>query len=170
MVRVDETITDGTIDSLLNATRIAWQLGVFDDEFFKYIVGDFIKGIRSSLKYELYDIPKENHNTFLRYADILIKPIEASKDMQSFMSAVTKVVTAKNNIVKRLRMTETYIVESSKFKSAFDGFKRVVSSSNGKLDDWWIRNKDKILKLIVEYLIKYIIGVLSIVKPKLKGS
>jgi hypothetical protein len=170
MNHIDESTTDGTIDSLLNATRVAWSMGVFDDEFFKYLISDFIMGIRSSMKYELYDIPKENHGIFLKYADILIKPIEQSKDMKSFISALKNVVIAKNNIVKRLQLNEVHIIESSKFKLAFDSFKRLASQPNDIINDWWVRNKNKILKLIVEYLIKYIIGTLSLIKPKLKGS
>lgn len=169
MPRIKEAITDGTLDSFLSAIHMAWRIGVFDDEFFEYLSSNFIKGIRGSLRYEVYEIPKYNQSTYLKYVDMLIKPIEAATNMESFIKAIKNVNVAKNNIVKRLKV-EDIIIEGYNFKSFFDGIKKMASKSSDELNRWLTTNKKKVIKLITDFLTKYIIGVLSPVKEKLKGS
>jgi hypothetical protein len=115
---LNESTTDGSLESFIYTLRIGVQSGVFSDEIFKDIKRNLVGGVLGSLKGEIDSIPRPKRKQFLKYVSALIKPIEASTNMNSFINSLGIVADTKNNLIKNLGiLTEKKILNKRENKS-----------------------------------------------------
>lgn len=154
-----ESTTDGTIESLLSTITVAYQLGVFTDTLFNDMKFTFTQTISNVLRSEIKKIPKDAHSEYLKYANALKSPIESATDMKSFIKALSMVVAAKKNIIKRLSIPENHIQEN--ISSTLNSLKSSIKKLGDDASEWVISNKKKIIGLVVSILTTYIISFLD---------
>lgn len=148
---IAESTTDGTIESLIEVTKISMKMGVFDDALLKDMRQNFIGGIEGSLKSEMAKIPNDKKSEFKGYMEALIGPLKKVETMAQLLSAMGSIAAAKSNIVKRMTLDES--LNESKI---LDWLKKAKTATA----DWWQRNKSTILYTILEVLARIIIEIL----------
>ena len=161
MHRIDETIFDGTLEMMIGALLTATRLDIFDDRLFKQLSSTFVQAVNASLKMEMHKLPKEKQSTFKGFAGELIKPVKQAGDMDSFIKALKTIGIAKQNIVKRL---QTEILSESKFRKFFDGVVKQLRKSG----DWIADNKEKFVKVCIDFLEEWIIELMSSIAQSLQ--
>lgn len=150
--KLNESTTDGTIESLIDVTKIAVNMGVFDDSLLKDVKQNFIQGIRGSLKTETDKIRPEKRKQFKQLMDSLISPLETANTMNKFIMSLELIAKTKDNIVSRL--SEGEIILESRL---VNWLKTAKKSSK----DWWETNKKNIVKKISDILINIFKGIFS---------
>jgi hypothetical protein len=148
---INESTTDGSIDSLIDVLKTSLNFGIFDDNMLKDIKDDFISGIEGSMKTEVVKLPAEKRKEFQKYSKQLMGPLEKADTLASFLSAMISVSAAKENIVNRLSIKES--LDESKVA---DFFRNIHKKSK----DWWEDNKSKIFLFIIEALANIIVKIL----------
>lgn len=147
---VNESTTDGTIENLIDATKIAMNMGVFDDTLLQDVKSDFISGVKGSLKTETGKVPQDRKKEFQKFMDSLIMPLDKAKTMSQFLSALKTIAVTKNNILKRLNIQESLT------EGKISDFLKDLKSKGA---DWLETNKKKLIDSIVSTLISWITGI-----------
>jgi hypothetical protein len=148
---ISESTTDGTIESLIEVTKLSMTMGIFDDQLLKDTRGNFISGIEGSLKSEVRKIPSDKKKEFTGYMKALIGPLEKVETMAQLLSAMYSISAAKSNILDRMSVEEA--LNESKI---LDWLKKAKTATA----EWWQRNKSTILYTILEVLARIIIEIL----------
>lgn len=148
---ISESTTDGTIESLIEVTKLSMSMGVFNDELLKDTRENFISGIEGSLKSEVRKIPSDKKKEFTGYMTALIGPLKKVETMAQLLSAMYSISAAKSNILNRMSVEEA--LNESKI---LDWLKKAKTATT----DWWDRNKSTILYTILEVLARIIIEIL----------
>jgi hypothetical protein len=148
---ISESTTDGTIESLIEVTKLSMTMGIFDDQLLKDTRGNFISGIEGSLKSEVRKIPSDKKKEFTEYMKALIGPLEKVETMAQLLSAMYSISAAKSNILDRMSVEEA--LNESKI---LDWLKKAKTATA----EWWQRNKSTILYTILEVLARIIIEIL----------
>ena len=159
--KLDETIFDGTIEMMINAMHTAWRVGVFDDQLFKQMSSTFVQAVNASLKMEIHKLPKERQAAFKSFADELIKPVKRANNMGSFLDALKTVGIAKQNIVKRLQVE---MLSENRFRKFFSGVNKQLRKSG----DWIADNKNKFIKVVLDFLEEWITEIISYISHSLQ--
>ena len=68
---INESTTDGTIESLIDATKLSMKMGIFNDELLNDVKVNFIEGIKGSLKSETNKLPANKRKEFQGYVNML---------------------------------------------------------------------------------------------------
>jgi hypothetical protein len=169
---MNESTTDGSLESFVYTMRLGIKGGVFTDDIFPIVKKNFLGGVLGSLKAEMSRIPTDKKQEFSLYVSQLLKPLESSSNMNQFVSRLGMVADTKNNIIARLGISE--IVNEVSIKKSIDWLKGTVKSSIQKGKDWWDENKHSIVKVLIELLAQIIVeilfGILSaLLKTKVKA-
>ena len=154
--RIDETLLDGTLKSMVHAMRSANNIGVIDDKLYKTLTDTFVRAVKASLKMEMHKLPEDKRDEFEKFANGLVKYVKKANDLDSFLSALSSVSIAKQNIVRRL--------SESRFSRFFDG----LVKSKDKAMEWIADNKQKFIKMIKEFLTEWITEILISTSSKLQ--
>ncbi len=165
MKRLDETLLDGTIETMVRAIQSANRIGVFDDNLFKQLSSTFVQAVSASLKMEMHKLPKDKQSTFKRFADELIKPVKRASDMGSFLKALSTIGIAKQNIIKRL---QTEMLVENRFARFFDGLNKQLQKSKTAAQDWISDNRDRLIKTIQDFLTQWVDELISSVSHSLQ--
>ena len=96
---VNESTTDGTIESLIKVTKISMGMGIFDDRLLKSSKSNLILGISGALKGETSKLPTDKQKEFVGYVNALMKPLQKANTMEQFLRAMINVADTKNNIL-----------------------------------------------------------------------
>jgi len=159
---VNESTTDGTIESLIKVTQISIGMGIFDDRLLKSSKSNLILGISSALKGETSKLPTDKRNEFVGYVNALMKPLQKANTMEQFLRAMINVADTKNNIFSRLSITEQ-LTESK----VMDLLKKVKTATS----DWLDKNGANILMFIAELLAQIVVEILfAILRALLKSD
>jgi len=148
---INESTTDGTIESLIDATKLSMKMDIFNDELLNDVKVNFIEGIKGSLKSETNKLPANKRKEFQGYVNMLIGPLEKANTMGKFLGAMLSVSNAKNNIMDRLSIEEA--LQESK---VLDWLKSIKN----KAADWWDDNKYTIVTTILEMLAQLLVNIL----------
>lgn len=146
-----ESTTDGTIESLIDVTKFSMRMGIFDDDLLRDVVDDFVRGVEGSLKGQTNKLTNQQKKEFDGYVEAMMNPLRKSKNMNQFLGALSSIAIAKNNILKRMEMTE------SLDESVIINWLRKAKNATA---DWWDKNKYAIVSTIVEVLVQIVIEVL----------
>lgn len=159
---LNEATTDGSIESLIDASKIAVKMNIFDDNLFREMKDNMLLGVIGSLKGEVDRLPADKRSEFKKYADALMKPLEKAKNLSQFINSLTLVAAAKNNIIKRYSLDEVF-----NESVVIDKLKNIKN----KAVSWWNENREDILIMILEVLAQIIVEVLfGIIKALLKSD
>ena len=169
---MNESTTDGSLESFVHTMRLGIKGGVFTDEIFPIVKKNFLGGVLGSLKAEMSRIPTDKKKQFSVYVSQLLKPLESSSNIDQFVSRLGMVADTKNNIIARLGVNE--LVNEVSIKKSIDWLKGTVKSTIQKGKDWWDENKHSILRVLIELLAQIIVeilfGILSaLLKTKVKA-
>ena len=155
---INESTTDGSLDSLIDVTRIAINMGVFNDKLFTSMKETMITGIKGSIKTERKKVQKENLTQFIKLTDSLLQPLQEATTINSFLNSLIQISEAKDNIIKRLKINE--IINESKIINYFRKIKN-------KTKNWWQNNiseiKKKMETVLISFLSKLIQNVTQII-------
>lgn len=160
-----ESTTDGSIESLVDVSKIAIQMGIFDDKLFSEMKDTMISGVRGSLKSGLSKISSTDKNKMAKYTNSLLGPLESAKDMKEFLSALIAVGKTKDALIKNLTLTESLL--ESKIS---DWLKKAKNATV----NWWKNNAYDIAMFIARILIQILVEILfavlrSITKSDIKA-
>ena len=148
---INESTTDGTIESLIDVTKISMQMGIFDDEILSDVKDNFIRGIEGALKGQTNKLDQQQKREFKAYSDALMGPLKKAKTMDQFVRAMSSIAAAKDNILNRMELANS--LDESKI---IDWIKKAKTSTV----EWWQENKGKILLSIIELLTQGIVNIL----------
>lgn len=151
---INESTTDGTIESLIDATKIATKMGVFTDDLLKEVKQNFISGARASLKTEKSKLPSDKRNEYQKLMDSLIDPLEKANSMSKFIKALQIISVTKNNILDRLGVDESLV--ESKILTWFKDAKKQSA-------DWWKEN----IAMIIEKISKVLLSLINNISDKI---
>jgi hypothetical protein len=158
---LNESTTDGSLESFIYTLRIGVQSGVFSDEIFKDIKRNLVGGVLGSLKGEIDSIPRPKRKQFLKYVSALIKPIESSTNMNSFINSLGIVADTKNNLIKNLNISEQ--IDEGKLKDGILFLQKRIKSTTDDTKKWWDENKKEIAKYVSRILGQILIEVLFVI-------
>jgi len=159
---INESTTDGTIESLIKVTQISMDMGIFDDKLLKNSKYNLISGVSGALKGETSKLPTDKRKEFDGYVDALMNPLKKADTMEQFLRALINVADTKNNIFSRLSITEQ--LNESK---VLDLLKKVKNATT----EWWDAHKDNILLFIAEILAQILVEILfAILRALLKSD
>lgn len=159
---INESTTDGSIESLIQATRIAVKMGIFDEEFFGEMKSDVIHGVNGALRAEVTNIPPENKQEFMSFVEIIMKPIHQANTMRDMIDTLIKVSVIKQGVVKRLQLVES-LNEALDFRVIFDTAKKALNTTKKKAMMWWEDHKESFLQEVINFLVNYILRFLAAV-------
>jgi hypothetical protein len=173
---MNESITDGSLESFIYTMRIGMKGGIFTDAIFLDIKKNFLGGVIGSLKNEMSKIPADKMKEFGGYVNQLIKPLERSSNIQQFLSNLGMVADTKNNIINRLSISE--VVLESTVMNTIKKLNQSIKSAITGAGEWWDENKSNIILTISEILVQLLVNILFIIleallktkldKPKIK--
>jgi DNA phosphorothioation-dependent restriction protein DptG len=159
---INESTTDGTIESLIKVTQISMSMGIFDDRLLKNSKYNLISGVNGALKSETLKLPTDKRKEFNGYVDALMKPLQKADTMEQFLGAMINVADTKNNIFSRLS-----IIEKLNESKVLDLLKKVKNATT----EWWNNHKDTILLSIAEILAQILVEILfGILRALLKSD
>lgn len=159
---LNESTTDGTIESLIKITQISIGMGVFDDELLKNSKYDLVSGVKGTLRGETSKLPVDKRKEFDRYVNALMTPLQNADTMEQFLRAMITIADTKNNIFSRLSITET--LNESKVS---DLLKKVKTATT----KWWDEHKNNIFWYIAEILAQILVEILfGILRGLLKSD
>jgi hypothetical protein len=169
---LNESTTDGSLESFVYTMRLGMQGGVFTNEMFPIMKKNFLGGVLGSLKGEMSKLPADKKGEFSRYVSQLLKPLESSSNIEQFINRLGLVADTKNNILSNLGVNE--MVMEFHTKNSVDWLKATVKSTLKKGKEWWSENKQSILKVIIEILAQIIVEILfailgALLKTKVKA-
>jgi hypothetical protein len=156
-----EATTDGTIESLIDATKIATNMGVFDDALFNEMKDTMIQGVNGALKGQNIQLPNDKKVEFNGYMDALMGPLRRANNLSQFIGAMMNVAKTKDNILNRLNIKET-INEN-----------RVINwlkTIKNKTTEWWNENKYEIAITIAEIFARMLVEFLFAILRALTKS
>ena len=111
----------------------------------------FINAIRSAVKQKSAQLDAESKNEFETAVEKLIKPLEGTKTIAQFISAMTKVAGIKDSI-----SNEFSISESLNESKIMDWFRKAKTATV----EWWQENKQDIFLFILEMIAQFIVNFL----------
>jgi hypothetical protein len=160
---VNESTTDGTIESLIKITQMSMNMGVFDDKLMsKHSKFDLISGVKGAIKGEVTKLPTDKRKEFDRYADSLITPLENADTVEQLLRAMITIADTKRNIFSKLSITES--LNESRVS---DLLKKVKNATT----KWWDEHKDNLLLYIAEILAQILVEILfGILRGLLKST
>jgi hypothetical protein len=156
---LNESTTDGTIETLLMVTKLGATQGIFNDTMVREVKGEFMAGIRGSLKSELPKIPAEFQQEFKKIMGFVLNPMERINTIADFITALSKMVIVKKGLYKRFGIREN-INESSNFNKILNGLKQKLKQGKDSIVGWWDVNKGDIVTIIAKFLVSVVIGIL----------
>jgi len=164
---INESTTDGTLESLLLVTKLAAKRGVFNNDLIRQVGDNFIAGIRGSITAEISKVPKENQQEFKKLMGYLLKPMSSINTVQDLVSGLTQMIIVKKSVFKRFGVSEN-INEglSSKHKAIIDKVKNSLKQPIDTLTDFWNKNGKNITIVIAQMLVRIVIGILKSVISK----
>jgi len=157
---INESTTDGSIETLLMVTKLGANQGIFNDTMVREVKGEFMAGIRGSLKLELPKIPTEHQQEFKKVMGFILNPIERVSTIVGLIDSLSKMVIVKKSLFKRYNVHEN-INESINFNKVFSGLKQKLSNTKEDFSIWWNKNSKSVIKAIADYLIKFVMGTLN---------
>jgi hypothetical protein len=165
---LNESTTDGSLESFVYTMRLGIKGGVFTNEMFPLLKKNFLGGVLGSLKGEMSRIPADTKGEFSKYVSQLLKPLENSSNIEQFINRLGLVVDTKNNILSNLGVNE--MVMEFGVKDSINWLKSTIKK--GK--DWWEENKHSILKVIIELIAQIIVEIIfailsALMKTKVKA-
>lgn len=159
---LNESTTDGSVEALIEVTKLSMKMGIFNDEILRDVQDNFVGGVEGSLKGELRKIPSDKKAEFNGYMEALMGPLRKAKTMAQFLSALASVSAAKNNILARMAV-EAPMNESKIVNWLKDAYKQS--------SEWWQRNKSEIITTIIELLVQIVIEILfAVLRALLKSK
>lgn len=153
---INESTTDGSIESLLQVTQIASKMGVFDDEMVRMVKSDFMSGIKGSLNFDLKKVPKENQNEFKNIISMIMNLVRKVSNVDELLDTITKIVQIKKAVFKRYHVSES--ISEDKYQNIF---KQIVSTLKNGDTKLWNKNKKSITLLVSDLMISFTMGVLK---------
>lgn len=156
-----ESTTDGSIESLVDVSKIAIQMGIFDDKLFSEMKDTMISGVKGSLKSGLSKVSSTDKNKMAKYANSLLGPLESAKDMKEFLIALIAVGKTKDALIKNLALTES-LLESK----MGDWLKKAKNATVS----WWKDNAYDIAMFIARILIQILVEILFAVLRSITKS
>ena len=148
---INESTTDGTIESLIDVTKLSMQMGIFNDELLHDVREDFINGVEGSLKSAIGKLNSVQKKEFNMYAEAMMGPLRKVKTMAQFLSALGAIASAKDNILSRMELQEA--LNEGKIS---DWLKKAKTATA----EWWERNKSSIISTIIEILVQFVLNIL----------
>lgn len=159
---LNESTTDGSIESLLQVTRIATRMGVFDDEMIRDVKHDFIAGISGILKFDLSKVPSDKKKEFKNVVSMIIKLMQQTTDMNSFVKTLTQITHIKTALFRKYGISENLNEsKTGKYKKIFKNLSHKLTTLKTNVDDWWNSNKQDIKDNIVNFLHLFVGAILK---------
>jgi hypothetical protein len=159
---LNESISAPTISSLIDALKLIEKNVSIDSAKFVEFREIFINSIRSALKQKSPQLDTESKNRLETAVEKLIKPIEGTKNLAQFISAMAKVSGIKNGI-----SDEFSISESLNESKIMDWFKKAKTATV----EWWQENKQDIFLFILEMIAQFFVSfIFAIINALLKGE
>lgn len=147
---LNESTTDGTIEALIEVTKLSMKAGVFNDELLADVKDDFVNGIEGTLKGQTNKLNPQQRKEFNGYVEALMGPLRKANTMAQFLGAMRNVAITKDNIMNRM------LSESINASSILNMLKNAKSATI----EWWQRNKYDIVGKIVEMLVRIVLEIL----------
>lgn len=166
---INEATTDGSIESMIETIKLAFKMGIFDEDFFSEIRTNVISGVHGSLEGESLKLPSEKRAEFDRYVDMMMSPIKDSKNAHDLVSNMAKIAIIKNGIVKRLELSES-LEEAFSMTASIKWLKDGMHKAKDSAIQWWKENSKDIMTTIVNFLVNFITGLLTTVAQALLGA
>jgi hypothetical protein len=157
---LNESISAPSISPLIDALKLIEKNVSIDAAKFIEFREIFINSIRSALKQKSVQLDTESKNKLETAVEKLVKPIEGTKNLTQFISAITKVSGIKDDI-----SDEFSISESLNESKIMDWFKKAKTATV----EWWQENKQDIFLFILEMIAQFIVSFLfAIISALLK--
>jgi hypothetical protein len=148
---LNESISAPSISPLIDALKLIEKNVSIDAAKFVEFREIFINAIRSALKQKSVQLDTESKNKLETAVEKLVKPIEGTKNLAQFISAMTKVSGIKNDI-----SDEFSISESLNESKIMDWFRKAKTATV----EWWEENKQDIFLFILEMIAQFIVNFL----------
>jgi hypothetical protein len=148
---LNESISAPSISPLIDALKLIEKNVSIDAAKFIEFREIFINSIRSALKQKSVQLDTESKNKLETAVEKLVKPIEGTKNLTQFISAITKVSGIKDDI-----SDEFSISESLNESKIMDWFKKAKTATV----EWWQENKQDIFLFILEMIAQFIVNFL----------
>lgn len=170
---IQESTTDGSLESFIYTMRLGIRSGVFTNAMFRDVKKNFMGGVIGSLKGEMGNLPSEKRTEFMGYVTQLMKPLQNTNSMESFINNLGIVADTKNNIIKRLGIRES--MTEGRIKDRLTWLGNVIKKSANGTTNWWAEHKEQIIQMVSDLLVQILIQILSgilraVSTPKHSGS
>jgi hypothetical protein len=158
---LNESTTDGSLESFVYTMRMGIKGGLFTNEMFPIMKKNFLGGVLGSLKGEMGRISTDKKGDFSKYISQLLKPLESSSNIEQFINRLGLVADTKNNILSNLGINE--IMLEFGVKNSINWLNTTVKNTIKRGNEWWDENKHSILKVIIEILAQIIVEILFVI-------
>ena len=147
---------------MIDALKLIEKNVSIDAEKFAEFRGIFINAIRSAVKQKSAQLDADSKKEFETAVEKLIRPLEGTKTIAQFISAMTKVSGIKDGI-----SDEFSISESLNESKIMDWFRKAKSATV----EWWQENKQDIFLFILEMIAQFIVSFLfALINALLKSK
>ena len=147
---------------MIDALKLIEKNVSIDAAKFAEFRGIFINAIRSAIKQKSAQLDAESKKEFETAVENLIRPLEGTKTIAQFISAMTKVAGIKDGI-----SDEFSISESLNESKIMDWFRKAKTATV----EWWQENKQDIFLFILEMIAQFIVSFLfALINALLKSK